>query len=95
MATVRCPMHDTVVETETDHRKPGARTLDSEGKPTGPFEHPMFEPVAGGGYIAGHPDCPLCKKAIAAGDPTLLKKAARAALNLGNLRNSPSKVRIA
>ena len=45
MADYRCPKHDLVFETSTDHRKPGALAND---KLAG---HP----------VNGHPDCPQCQ----------------------------------
>jgi hypothetical protein len=67
----RCPFHDVVFDTDTDSRKPGTRMTDSEGKQTGEHVHPLYK--VGTGYIAGHPDCSLCQRAIAADDPQLLK----------------------
>jgi hypothetical protein len=46
MPQMRCPRHDFLFETETDHSKPGM-------KPS----HPKDERG-----ISGHPDCPLCQK---------------------------------
>jgi hypothetical protein len=60
MATFRCPQHDLVFQTETDHTKPGTRRTDSEGKETGEHRHPQWDGVS------GHVDCPLCIKAQAA-----------------------------
>ena len=70
MLTLRCPVHDVLFDTETDHTKPGTRELDSESKPTGKHRHPLFK--RGTGVLPGHPDCPLCKKAIKNGDPDLV-----------------------
>jgi len=46
MADFRCPRHDVLFQTETDHKKPGSDK-----------SHPKSE-----SGIAGHPDCPMCKK---------------------------------
>lgn len=72
----RCPMHDTLIETETDHSKPGTRETDSEGKQTGPIKltHPLFWNKEKTGYIAGHPDCVLCRRAVREGDPNLIDR---------------------
>jgi len=61
MADMRCPYHDIVFQTETDHTKPGSRAADGQGKQTGQSKHPFYK--VGNGAVAGHPDCPLCKKA--------------------------------
>jgi hypothetical protein len=51
MADFRCPTHDVVFQSMTDHRKPGSNA-------SGNFQaHPE----------AGHPDCPLCQDDIVAG----------------------------
>jgi hypothetical protein len=59
MSQMRCPYHDVVFETETDHSKPGTRILGSDNKPTGKHKHPQYK-----GGISGHTDCPLCQKGI-------------------------------
>jgi hypothetical protein len=64
MPQMRCPYHDFVFETETDHSKPGTRIADAEGKPTGAHKHPQYP-----GGISGHVDCPLCKKGIQVAKP--------------------------
>jgi hypothetical protein len=66
----RCPFHDVVFETQTDHSKPGTRGKDQDGRPFGVHVHPLY--MRDDGYIAGHPDCPLCQLAKANGDPALL-----------------------
>jgi len=70
MADLRCPYHDVVFEALTDSRKPGARAIDNEGKPTGELVHPSYQ--VGSGYVSGHPDCPLCQRAEKQGDPALI-----------------------
>jgi len=57
---VRCPYHDIIFPTETDHTKPGTRQPDEQGKQTGASKHPLYK--AGAGGVWGHPDCPLCKR---------------------------------
>lgn len=47
MATFRCPIHDNIFESITDHRAPGSR-----GNQQLP-DHP----------VNGHPDCPFCIEA--------------------------------
>lgn len=44
MSEFRCPKHDSIFETMTDHRKPGA--LAAANFPAHPKD--------------GHPDCPKC-----------------------------------
>jgi hypothetical protein len=48
----RCPQHDVVFQTETDHTKPGSIKAGAEKS-----SHPRN---AAGEW--GHPDCPLCQK---------------------------------
>jgi hypothetical protein len=48
MATYRCPKHDCVFESGTDHRSPGA----PEDKSKKLMAHPY----------QGHPDCPICTR---------------------------------
>lgn len=57
MAEYRCPQHDTIFQTQTDHTKPGTRALDSEGRAVGKHKHSLYQ-----GGVSGHPDCPLCAK---------------------------------
>lgn len=52
----RCPMHDILFQTETDHTKPGT-PLSVKAKQAGKKTHPKNEQG-----ISGHPDCPLCMK---------------------------------
>jgi hypothetical protein len=65
MAQMRCPYHDVVFETEHDQTKPGTRAKnpDDNMKNTGAHIHPRFK-MDDGGYISGHPDCPLCQRAV-------------------------------
>jgi hypothetical protein len=50
MADMRCPKHDRIFETLTDHRKPGA------GATATLAAHPFD----------GHPDCPKCVEDLVA-----------------------------
>lgn len=65
MSEMRCPKHDLLFQTETDHTRPGTRRTDKEGKETGEHRHPQHK--VGDGAISGHVDCPLCKKEFQTG----------------------------
>jgi hypothetical protein len=73
MATYRCPRHDVVFETQTDHSKPGTRAKNPEenNRNTGPHVHPQYL-MPDGGSISGHPDCPLCIDAVDNGSDSAL-----------------------
>jgi hypothetical protein len=73
MATMRCPYHDYLFESDTDHTKPGTRAKNpaENNRNTGAHIHPRY--MVSGGFISGHPDCPLCQNAIENDDKELMQ----------------------